>query len=60
MDPDVSEAAKAVIKRHVWYLRPSVAVFSLFSDRVTEDQKADISRKLLETPRSEDPEDRWY
>ena len=31
---DVSDAVRAVIKRHVWYLKPPLAVLSLFSDRV--------------------------
>ena len=42
---DVSDAARAVTKRHVWYLKPPLAVLSLFSDRAPVDQKSGMSKK---------------
>ena len=42
---DVSDAARAVTKRHVWYLKPPLAVLSLFSDRAPVGQKSGMSKK---------------
>lgn len=55
MDRPVADAALAVIRRHLWYLQPSLVVFSLFSSRVTEQEKEAICAKLLATRRSKEP-----
>ena len=50
VDLEVAEAAFKVLKRHLWYLRPELEVFSLFDEQVSLGEKAEMSRKLLETP----------
>ncbi|KAF0310611.1 hypothetical protein FJT64_018407 [Amphibalanus amphitrite] len=47
LDQPVANAALAVMRRHLWYLQPSVVVFSLFSSRVTEEEKEAICVNLL-------------
>ena len=42
---DVSDAARAVTKRHMWYLKPPLAVLSLLSDRAPVGQKYGMSKK---------------
>ena len=51
VDHDVGDAAIKVLRRHLWYLKSPVVVFSLFSDQVSEEQKESISKKLAATPR---------
>ena len=37
----------AVLRRYLWYLTPEIAVFSLFSNKISTDQKSRLaSRKL--------------
>ena len=36
-----------VLRRHCWYLTPEVAVFSLFSKKVSPDEKSRLASKLL-------------
>ena len=47
-------AAIKVLKRHLWYLSPEVVVFSLLGKQVSLDEKAEMSRRLLATPRHYD------
>lgn len=54
VDKSAAEAALRVLRRHVWYLRPQLVVFSLFSKETTLTEKAAISVKLLVTPRTDD------
>ena len=54
MNFEVAEAAIEVLKRHLWYLRPGVVVFSLFVELVSLDEKAKISKRLPATPRHYD------
>ena len=51
----IADAALVVLRRHGWYLTPEVVIFSLFSDKISEDEKSRISCKLL-TLRSSKPE----
>ena len=50
----MAEAAIKVLKRYLWYLRLEVVVFSLFGEQVSLDEKAEMSRRLLATPRHYD------
>ena len=50
----MAEPAIKVLKRHLWYLRPEVVLFSLFGEQVSLDEKAEMSRRLLATPRHYD------
>ena len=54
VDFEVAEAAIEVLKRHLGYLRPEIMVFSLFGEQVSLDEKAEMSRRLLATPRHYD------
>ena len=46
-------AALATLDRHLWYLAPSVDMFSLFSKKVSDDTKARIAARLLSFKRPE-------
>ena len=46
-DPQLSDEALVVLRRHCWYLVPEVAIFSLFSKKVSMDEKSRLSCKLL-------------
>ena len=54
VDFEVAEAAIKALKRHFRYLRPEVVVFSLFGEQFSLDEKAEMSRRLLATPRHYD------
>ena len=56
LDFEVAETDIKVLKRHLWYLRPKVVVFSLFGEQFSLDEKAEMSRRLLATPRHYDEE----
>ena len=43
----LADEALVVLRRHGWYLTPDVALFSLFSSKVSEDEKSRIASKLL-------------
>ena len=57
VNQNVSEAARVVIKCYVWYLKPPLAVLSLFSDRVTVATVLRGSEVRDEQEAAEDPED---
>ena len=57
VNQNVSEAARVVIKCHVWYLKPPLAVLSLFSDRVTVATVLRGSEVRDEQEAAGDPED---
>ena len=52
-DPQLAEEALVVLRRHGWYSTPEVVMFSLFSTKVSEDEKARISCKLLRLSKPE-------
>ena len=56
IDQQLADEALVVVRRHGWYLTPEVAVFSLFSSKVSEDEKSRIASKLL-TYQNEIPDD---
>ena len=46
-DPQLADEALVVLRRHCWYLTPEVAIFLLFSKKVSMDEKSRLSSKLL-------------
>ena len=46
VDEEVANASLAVIRRHLWYLRPQTVVFALFSDKVEDAVKQEMAEKL--------------
>ena len=46
-DPQLAEEALVVMRRHGWYTTPEVVMFSLFSSKLSIDEKAEITCKLL-------------
>ena len=52
-DPKLAEEALVVLRRHGWYSTPEVVMFSLFSAKVSEDEKARIACKLLKLSKPE-------
>ena len=61
VDTQLAEESLVVLRRHGWYLNPDVALFALFSDKVSSDDKSRIACKLLtlelEAPNQIDAED---
>ena len=55
-DPQLADEALVVLRRHGWYLVPEVVVFSLFSKKLSVDDKSRLSGKLL-TLQSEAPKE---
>ena len=55
IDETLATAALATLDRHHWYLAPSVVMFSLFSDKVSNDTKSRMAAKLLSFDRPEEP-----
>ena len=47
IDPQLADESLVVLRRHLWYLMPEVAVFSLFSKKVSTDDKSRLASKLL-------------
>ena len=43
----LADEALVVLRRHGWYLTPDVVMFSLFSDKVSSNEKSCISSRLL-------------
>ena len=52
VDEQVASAALAVLNRDLWYLRPQTVVLSLSSEKVTDEEKAEMAAKMrgLESP----------
>ena len=46
-DTQLADEALVVLRRHCWYLTPEVVMFSLFSSKVTNDEKSRIASRLL-------------
>ena len=47
VDLQLAEEALVVLRRHCWYLTPEVVMFSLFSNKVSTDEKSRMASKLL-------------
>ena len=47
LDSQLAEEALVVLRRHGWYLVPEVVVFSLFSSKITLEEKSRIASRLL-------------
>ena len=47
VDSQLADEALVVLRRHLWYLVPEVVPFSLFSDKLTSDDKARLASRLL-------------
>ena len=47
IDPQLAEESLVVLRRHGWYLTPEVAMFSLFSEKLSTDEKSRVACKLL-------------
>lgn len=52
LDNAISRTAKEAISRHLYYLSEELIVLSLFSDKVTENEKNIIAARLLEIDES--------
>ena len=50
IDGPIATAALEVLERHGWYTTEQTAPFSLFSSRVSEDEKARIAARILTNP----------
>lgn len=46
VDPEIASVALAAMKRHLWYLSDELIVLSLFSDKVTAEDKNEMSIML--------------
>ena len=46
-EPQLAEESLVVLRRHGWYLTPKVAMFSLFSEKLSTDVKSRVACKLL-------------
>ena len=46
-DPQLADEALVVMRRHCWYLMPEVVPFSLFSSKLSKDEKSLLACKLL-------------
>lgn len=46
IDPQISEVVKNALKSHLWYLSDELVGLSLFSDKVTNNAKAEIVKKI--------------
>ena len=55
VDQEVADIALDTLARHKWYLSEYVAPFALFSDNVTEEEKAKMADRLVTLPRDEVP-----
>ena len=55
IDATLATSALATLDRHRWYLAPSVVMFSLFSDKVSEDTKSRMAAKILSCKRPKEP-----
>ncbi len=50
VDPAVGSAARDVLGRHLWYLTPELAVFGLFSNSFSIEDKENAAAKILLHP----------
>ena len=50
IDGELADTALNVLRRHLWYLTEEVVVFSLFSNKLSSDEKSRIAAKLLTFP----------
>ena len=55
VDRELADSALDTLSRHRWYLAEHVVPFALFSDNVTEEEKAKIAEKLLTLERDTVP-----
>ena len=47
IDPELADAAKAVLLRHTWYLQEETVPMALFSDKLSLDDKSRLAAKIL-------------
>ena len=50
IDGELSDTALNVLRRHLWFLTQEVVVFSLFSNKLSIDEKSRIAAQLLTFP----------
>ena len=55
VDQEVANIAIETLDRHKWYLSEYVAPFALFSDNVTDEEKAMIADRLVTLPKDDVP-----
>ncbi len=55
VDRELADSALETLSRHRWYLAEHVVPFALFSDNVTDEEKAKIAEKLLALERDSVP-----
>jgi hypothetical protein len=46
--PNIAEKCIASMQNHLWYLHPSIIVFALMDDRITDEEKKEIAKKLYD------------
>ena len=46
-DPELANSALEILCRHTWYLQEETVPFSLFSKKLSEDEKSQLAAKLL-------------
>ena len=51
VDAVIAEAAEKAFSRHLWYLTEELVPLCLFSEDVTEEDKATIAKELLQLPK---------
>ena len=47
VDSQLADEALVVLRRHCWYLVPEVVIFSLFSEKLSVDEKSRMASRLL-------------
>ena len=53
VDTEVADVAIGAMKRHLFYLTEENVVMSLFSNRLSEDEKSRMACRLLSCPKPE-------
>ena len=53
IDEGVADAALSVLNRHLFYLTQELTVFTLFSNKVHEDEKSELAAKLISSKKPE-------
>ena len=58
-DSQMADEALVVLRRHLWYLTPEVVIFSLFSPKVSADEKSRLACRLLTLEKSIPASENW-
>ena len=47
IDPELADTAKTILLRHTWYLQEETVPMSLFSDKLSDDEKSRLASRIL-------------